>query len=121
LVRTPARPRLRYTVLYEGGGTSRTALALGHPATEAEAEITVRLAIAPYFGGCSIMRVFLIADGAPTDMFVLEFAQDRTVNKKATRLYRATRALAYPDADRAKMPAICGPAVLFDRPIWPRA
>jgi len=29
--------------------------------------------------------------------------------------------LACPDAGRAKMPHIGGAAVLFDKPIWPRA
>ena len=121
MVRKPARSRHRYTVLYEDGRQERDALALGRLETEADAEFAVMLGLATYFAGYPIERVHLIVDGATTDMFVLEFALDRPVNEEATRLFRATMMLAYPDRDPTKMPHIAGTAVLFDKPIWPRA
>jgi hypothetical protein len=68
------------------------------------------------------------SENAPerADMFVNEFSavprglrrEPMQRNERATELYRAATLLHAPDTDPESMPAIYGPAVLFERIVW---
>ncbi|QOG17538.1 hypothetical protein [Bradyrhizobium sp. SEMIA] len=72
-----------------------------------------------YLGGASGMRIGVVVGGQTLDMFVDELGslKDLPRNERATTLYRGNHLAKNPGADPERLPAVYGPAVLFDEPI----
>lgn len=65
-------------------------------------------------------RVRVFIDGKYTDMFVIENSAqgEYPLNQAATDIYRNNALTHDPSVKAEDMPAVYGPAVLFDRPVW---
>jgi len=77
--------------------------------------------VLPYLDGARYMeRVNVLHAGHYTDMFVDEdgIMKKLPVNEAATAIYRANWLHQHPKTDPSTLPAIYGPAVLFQRRVW---
>ena len=81
----------------------------------------VRSVVNKFLDGGAAEHVVVLHDNRRTDMFVDEHSHLKRMlrNEVATRLFRAAALRLNPARDPETLPFIAGPAVLFDRPIWP--
>lgn len=116
----PAHPKAISTVMHilPPIGTMQTVTIQMRPEPDL-AEL--RKYIEPHLDGEKLERVAVLWDGKRTDMFVGECSaiNGRMIrNVRATEIYRNNMLTRHPDMDPETMPAISGPAVLFDRRVW---
>ena len=81
----------------------------------------LRQIIEPHLDGERLEHVTVLWNGRRTDMFVGENSaiNGRMIrNVRATEIYRNNWLTQYPDTDPESLPAISGPAVIFDRRVW---
>lgn len=76
--------------------------------------------IEPMLDGAKLEHVTVLYQGRRGDMFVDEFGSVRGLprNEHATSIYRAASLDREPGLDPESLPAIYGPAVVFDRQVW---
>lgn len=74
----------------------------------------------PLLNGADLERVNVFHDGAYTDMFVDDVGKLKKLprNDAATNIYRNNWMTHNPGTDPEDLPAIYGPAILFDRKVW---
>jgi len=80
----------------------------------------LRRVITPHLNGGRLEHVAVLHEGERRDMFVDENGIEKglPLNPEATAIYRNNTMTQYPETDPEKLPAIYGPAVLFDRRVW---
>jgi hypothetical protein len=85
----------------------------------------VETMVRPYLGGHPSDRVQVVYDGTERDLFVVVALNSRigqpsalAFNSGATSIYRNSWLRQHPGTDPETLPAILGPAVLFERPVW---
>ena len=106
-----------YTVLKpDGRNVDSVATLPRNPTTD-----DVRSVVSRFFDGGAAEYVAVLHDNRRADMFVDEHSHLKHMlrNEIATRLFRAPALQIDPQRDPETLPYIAGPAVLFDRPIWP--
>jgi len=122
MVGKPAQAKHRFTVFWADGRKERGALVLDQRTTEADAERAIRKQIAHYFGGDRSLRGVCLVKGELTDRLVGELSvlnNQIPINTRVTQFFHAARRLVNPSVDPRTLPNITGPAVVFDKPIWP--
>jgi GNAT superfamily N-acetyltransferase len=80
----------------------------------------IRDLIRPLLDGGKLEHVTVLHNGKPADMFVDEDFQDKGLprNDAATAIYRAYSLKCQPGTDPETLPAIAGPAIIFERRVW---
>lgn len=80
----------------------------------------LRELIEPMLDDARLEHVAVLYQGRRGDMFVDEIGslRDLPVNEHATAIYRAASITQSPGLDPDSLPAIHGPAVVFDRQVW---
>ena len=116
----PARPKSINTTMHvlPPIGSMRTIMVQMRPEPDLN---ELRKYIEPHLDGEQLEHVTVLWDGKRTDMFVGECSaiNGRMIrNVRATEIYRNGTLTQHPDVDPESLPAISGPAVLFDRRVW---
>lgn len=80
----------------------------------------LRKLITPLLDGANLEHVAVLHDGKRTDMFVDDTGalKGLPLNPEATAIYRNNTMSQHPETDPESLPAIYGPAILFDRRVW---
>lgn len=80
----------------------------------------LRRVITPHLNGGNLEHVAVLHEGERRDMFVddIGLLKALPLNPEATAIYRNNTLTNYPDTKPESLPAIYGPAVLFDRRVW---
>lgn len=80
----------------------------------------LRKLIEPHLDGGHLEHLLVLYDGGERDMFVDEEGALKRLpyNPEATLIYRASWLRRHPADDPRSLPAIRGPAVLFDKRVW---
>lgn len=80
---------------------------------------SLRKVIEPHLDGQKLEHVAVLWNGKRCSMFVGDHsAFDRIRNVEATAIYRNNWLTQHPGTDPEDLPAVSGPAVLFDRNVW---
>jgi hypothetical protein len=76
--------------------------------------------IEPHLGRFTMIRMKVLVDGEPRDMFVdaLAVPKDLPRNERATAIYREHLLTKHPHLDSESLPYMAGTAVLFEEPVW---
>lgn len=79
----------------------------------------LRKIVEPHLDGQRMEHVAVLWNGIRCSMFVGdESAATRIRNVEATAVYRNNWLIQHPGTDPEQLPAVSGPAVLFDRNVW---
>lgn len=80
----------------------------------------LRELVEPKLDGARLEHVTVLYQDRRGDMFVDERSalRDLPRNEHATSIYRAATLRDRPETDPESLPAIYGPAVVFDRQVW---
>lgn len=113
----PAGPIIKTTmlILFANGGSSTFTLELA----EDPGYDRLRALAGPHIDG-DWEHVTVLYQGKRADMFVdgESVRKGLPPNAKATEVYRAAWMAQHPGANPEELPAIYGPAVVFDRQVW---
>lgn len=79
----------------------------------------LRRIVEPYLDGQRMEHVAVLWQGQRCSMFVGDHsASSRIRNVEATAVYRNNWLTQHPETDPEELPAVSGPAVLFNRNVW---
>lgn len=82
--------------------------------------VGLRQVLRPLLDSADLEQVSVLFEGRRADMFVDDESATKglPLNEAATAIYRAWSLKRDPDTDPDSLPAIFGPAVIFDRIVW---
>lgn len=98
----------------------RPAKTLPNPMSDAPRWLEIKALVRRHLGDCTIEHITVLHEKQRRDMFCDEDFQAKELpfNELATSIYRAWTMSQRPGQDPNKLPAVCGPALLFGRIVW---
>lgn len=104
--------------IYRPGATGPEAKEVNLPPDGGYGEL--KEILTPLLDGGRLEHVSVLFNGKAADMFVDDIGVLKGLprNDAATEIYRTNSMKWNPDQDPESLPAIHGPAVVFDKPVW---